>query len=188
MKIGIDIDDTVMNTLEVIDAAALYYDKVYVNNAGIRNNDTYDLKERFYWNSDIKRDFFRFFRDNQLYLKATPKGDALYYLDKLYESGYEIYFLTRRSAEGPFDILKITKNDLTKKGFKYQDCYINLSKKGAKCQELGIDIFIDDSVEQIKDVNTYGIKTILIDTWYNKYYEGLRAKNFQEVYKIIKGE
>ena len=39
---------------------------------------------------------------------------------------------------------------------------------------------------QIEDVNTYGIKTILVDNWYNKEYKGLRAKNFQEIYDIIR--
>ena len=90
-KIGIDIDDTVMNTLDVIDKAALYYDKVYVENKGFKDKDKYDFKERFYWTGEIKKAFFEFFRKNKLYLKATPKGDALYYLDKLYEEGYEIY-------------------------------------------------------------------------------------------------
>ena len=45
-KIGIDIDDTVMNTLDVIDKAALYYDKVYVENKGFKDKDKYDFKER----------------------------------------------------------------------------------------------------------------------------------------------
>ena len=36
------------------------------------------------------------------------------------------------------------------------------------------------------DVNNYGIKTILVDNWYNKEYKGLRAKNFQEIYNIIR--
>ena len=70
--------------------------------------------------------------------------------------------------------------------FKYQDCQIGLSKKGEACKRLKIDVFIDDSVSQIEDVNSYGIKTILVDTWYNKEYKGLRAKNFQEIYNIIR--
>ena len=119
-KIGIDIDDTVMNTLDVIDKAALYYDKVYVENKGFKDKDKYDFKERFYWTGEIKKAFFEFFRKNKLYLKATPKGDALYYLDKLYEEGYEIYFLTRRSADEAIDVLSLTKNDLTSKGLFYK--------------------------------------------------------------------
>ncbi len=188
MKIGIDIDDTVMNTLEVIEEAAIYYDKNYVENKGYQDKTKYDFKERFYWTSEIKKDFLNFFRKNKLYLKATPKGDALYYLDKLYEEGYQIYFLTRRSADEEFDVLKVTEDDLKNKGFKYKDCYINLSRKGEICEKLGINFFIDDSVAQIEDVNNHGIKTIMMDTWYNKQYKGLRASGFQEIYNIIKGE
>ena len=186
MKIGIDIDDTVMNTIEVIEEAALDFDKYFLANKGYQDITKYDFHERFYWTSEEKKAFFNYFRKNKLYLKATPKGDALYYLEKLYNEGYEIYFLTRRSKDEKLDILSITKDDLTKKGFKYKDCYIGLSKKGEACKDLGIDVFIDDSVMQIEDVNKYGIKTILVDNWYNKEYKGLKAQGFQEIYNTIR--
>lgn len=186
MKIGIDIDDTVMNTFDVIEEAAKYFDKYFLENNGYQDKSKYDFHERFYWTSEEKKAFFNYFRKNKLYLKAKPKGDALYYLEKLYNEGYEIYFLTRRKKDEKLDILSITKNDLISKGFKFTDCYIGLSKKGEACKSLGIDVFIDDAVIQIEDVNNYGIKTILIDNWYNKEYKGLRAKNFQEIYNIIR--
>lgn len=186
MKIGIDIDDTVMNTFDVIEEAARYFDKYFLENKGYQDITKYDFHERFYWTSEEKKAFFNYFRKNKLYLKAKPKGDALYYLEKLYNEGYEIYFLTRRKKDEKLDILSITKNDLISKGFKFTDCYIGLSKKGEACKSLGIDVFIDDAVIQIEDVNNYGIKTILIDNWYNKEYKGLRAKNFQEIYNIIR--
>lgn len=75
---------------------------------------------------------------------------------------------------------------MTTKGFKYTDVYIGVSKKGQKCQELGIDIFIDDSLEQILDVESYGIKTILIDNWYNKDYQKEKYSNFKDIYNKIK--
>lgn len=186
MKIGIDIDDTVMNTIDVIEEAARYFDKYFLENKGYQDKSKYDFHERFYWTSEEKKAFFNYFRKNKLYLKAKPKGDALYYLEKLYNEGYEIYFLTRRSKDKKLDILSITKNDLISKGFKFTDCYIGLSKKGEACKNLGIDVFIDDAVMQIEDVNNYDIKTILVDNWYNKEYKGLRAKNFQEIYNIIR--
>ncbi|CCY88499.1 putative uncharacterized protein [Mycoplasma sp. CAG:956] len=186
MKIGIDIDDTVMNTFDIIEEAARYFDKYFLENKGYQDITKYDFHERFYWTSEEKKAFFNYFRKNKLYLKAKPKGDALYYLEKLYNEGYEIYFLTRRKKDEKLDILSITKNDLISKGFKFTDCYIGLSKKGEACKNLGIDVFIDDAVIQIEDVNNYGIKTILIDNWYNKEYKGLRAKNFQEIYNIIR--
>lgn len=186
MKIGIDIDDTVMNTFDVIEEAARYFDKYFLENKGYQDITKYDFHERFYWTSEEKKAFFNYFRKNKLYLKAKPKGDALYYLEKLYNEGYEIYFLTRRKKDEKLDILSITKNDLISKGFKFTNCYIGLSKKGEACKSLGIDVFIDDAVIQIEDVNNYGIKTILVDNWYNKEYKGLRAKNFQEIYNIIR--
>ena len=34
MKIGIDIDDTVMNTFDIIEEAARYFDKYFLENKG----------------------------------------------------------------------------------------------------------------------------------------------------------
>jgi len=119
-------------------------------------------------------------------LNAPPKGDAIYYLNKLYREGYEIYFISRRKEDEDIDILELTKNDLKKKGFKFTDCIINCSKKGSICKELGIDLFLDDSVEQVEDVSSYGIKTILVGTWYNKNYKGLRLDRYQDIYDYIK--
>ena len=79
MKIGIDIDDTVMDTQVVIDKAALYFDKNFVNGKGYQDKSKYDFHEKFYWSSVEKKEFFKFFRQNKLYLEARPKGDALYY-------------------------------------------------------------------------------------------------------------
>lgn len=185
-KIGIDIDDTVINTIDIIDKEALYFDKNFVQNRGYKDKNKYEFNERFYWDSETKRAFFKYFRQNKKYLEATPKEDAVYYLNKLYDEGYKIYFITRRSADADFDVLELTKKDLTTKGFKYTDVYIGVSKKGQKCQELGIDIFIDDSLEQILDVESYGIKTILIDNWYNKDYQKEKYSNFKDIYNKIK--
>ena len=92
MKIGIDIDDTVMNTFDVIEEAARYFDKYFLENKGYQDITKYDFHERFYWTSEEKKAFFNYFRKNKLYLKAKPKGDALYYLEKLYHCQPKVSF------------------------------------------------------------------------------------------------
>lgn len=186
IKIGIDIDDTVLDTIDIIIKESLYYDKEYVLNKGYKDESKYEFTERLYWDSNIKKGFFEYFRKNKKYLEAYPKGDAVYYLNKLHNEGNEIYFISRRKKDENLDVLELTKNDLKKKGFKFTDCIINTSKKGNTCQELGIDLFIDDSVEQIEDVSLYNIKTILIDTWYNKDYKGLKFSRYQDIYNYVR--
>ena len=44
MKIGIDIDDTVMDTQVVIEKAALYFDKNFVNGKGYQDKNKYDFQ------------------------------------------------------------------------------------------------------------------------------------------------
>ena len=61
MKIGIDIDDTVMDTQVVIDKAALYFDKNFANGKGYQDKNKYDFHEKFYWSSVEKKEFFQFF-------------------------------------------------------------------------------------------------------------------------------
>lgn len=46
-KIGIDIDDTVINTIDIIDKEALYFDKNFVQNRGYKDKNKYEFNERF---------------------------------------------------------------------------------------------------------------------------------------------
>ena len=52
MKIGIDIDDTLFDTDEVLISCALQYDKEFVNNRGFRDKNSYHFVEKFYWNKN----------------------------------------------------------------------------------------------------------------------------------------
>lgn len=47
MKIGIDIDDTVMNTFDVIEEAARYFDKYFLENKGYQDITKYDFMKDF---------------------------------------------------------------------------------------------------------------------------------------------
>ena len=77
MKIGIDIDDTIVNTNEYIIKAAFNYDKLFLKNKGFHNKKSYAFTDMFYWDDDDVRSFFKYYQQEKLYLKV-PVCDKIY--------------------------------------------------------------------------------------------------------------
>ena len=58
--------------------------------------------------------------------------------------------------------------------------------KGQVCVNEEIDIFIDNSINQIDDVNKRGIETIMFLTPYNKSYKGKKLGSWKDIYNEIR--
>lgn len=185
MRIGIDIDDTVLDTVDIVIESALEYDSKFLRNEGFKDKNAYPFKDLFYWSDSEIKEFIEYYKKNKIYKKALPKKDAIYYINKLYNEGNEIYFITHRQASKYLDIQKETEEELTNKGFKYTKVFTNVNNKGIVANILKLDIFIDDSMYQINKVNEQNIKTILFKTRYNKKYNGLQMDNWQDIYNEI---
>ena len=171
MKIGIDIDDTIVNTNEYIIKAAFNYDKLFLKNKGFHNKKSYAFTDMFYWDDDDVRSFFKYYQQEKLYLKVPVKKDAIKYINKLYDDGNYICFITYRQD-----------NDSKE---TYEDTYQYLKKYGFKFNKL-ITIFIDNSINQIDDVNKRGIETIMFLTPYNKSYKGKKLGSWKDIYNEIR--
>ena len=176
MRIGIDIDDT----HEVILPMARLYDKKHYNN---ENKDN-DLIGTFTWTDEEKDKFF-----NNFSLKYSKylliKNNANTYINKLYDEGYEIYFITYRKFKNAY---RVTKKYLDDNNFKYHKLIVNSGDKGKICSDEHIDIFIDDSISHLDSAYKYNknIKLLLVDMPYNKnnnIYK--RVFNWDDIYNII---
>ena len=186
MKIGIDIDDTIINTNDYIIKAAYKYDKKYLKNKGFRNKNTYSFKEMFYWDDDIYKKFIKYYQNNNLYLYVPVKKDAVKYINKLYDEGYYICFITYRQENDSKDVYDKTYKYLVDNGFKFNKLITNSGLKGKVCVDEDINLFIDNSLNQIEDVNKRGIETIMFATKYNKDYKGKKMSSWKEIYKEIR--
>lgn len=187
MRIGIDVDDTICSTNETILVEADKYDKEVLGGTGIKNAKAFEFTEMMGWPKDGTG---KFFKDRLEYImnKAPIKDGAVEVINKLYEEGNEIYFITYRKDKYIKDPYLLTKNYLDRHGIKYHKLIANSGDKGIVCYNNKIDLFIDDSPVHCGDVELYGIKVYLFDSMYNKdNIKFDRVRNWYQIYNLIGG-
>lgn len=184
MNIGIDIDDTIVNTYK--NFVALISMKTSINyNKLLSQNLTYsDLEKKVNNYERIKKDIFSI-----LVKTVELKDNVIEVLNKLKSDGYKITLITARNYGEYDDPYKITYDFLTKNNVPYDKLIVNALKKDTVCIEEGIDLFIDDSIIHCNSVNKTGIKTFQYKTSFTPALDGVRlVSNWNEIYKIIKDD
>ena len=82
-------------------------------------------------------------------------------LNKLKEEGHKIILITARWNSDYANSEKISEKWLEKHGIQYDKMFIGLENKAPKALEEKIDLFIDDSIRNYKEVSSVGIKSLL---------------------------
>lgn len=156
MKIGIDLDDTICQTTEIVQNRLERYAKEENLNPLDIINDDY-----------LKHSFFNIYLED-IYLNVDTKKDAPNVLKRLRSRGNKIYIVTARRdnyVPNVTDVTKITKEWLYKKNIKV-DAIITSAYGETKadiCKEHHIDIMIDDDPYNYKKIISSGIKCLLFD-------------------------
>jgi len=177
MKIGIDIDNTICSTDEVIDIKI----KEYIKEHGMSH-------EEFFGDSS---NMDKFYKEKILEVIAEDpvKDDFLRVLNKL-KVNNEIIIVTARNEK----LVKIyqsmrqaTKDWLAKNNIYYDkyfdDAYIEGKVK--VCKDEAIDIIIDDDINNYIAFKENGIKTLLFDDR-GKYLDVVdRVGSWKEVEDIL---
>lgn len=179
MRIGIDIDDTITNSTYFIDKYAKEYDKT----TKIRK-DRYLLTERYGWHKDKCDDFWCKYVDS-IMNDATLKEDAVYYINKLYDEGNEIYIITARNNVYSLNVIDITKEFLEKTGIKYTELILDSIHKENKCIEKDIDVMIDDSPFHAYDFMSANVPFMLMRNDYNAHMDCPKVSSWKEIYDIL---
>ena len=184
MKIGIDIDDTITNTWECL---IPYYSEMFGKTPEeLRKSKPYHRSVEDKITLDEYFDVML-----PVYDKVIPnvnlKENVKETIDKLYDLGHRVYFITAR-GKGHTDPYKVSKDYLDKYKIKHEEICIDVGNKAEACQELGIDLFIDDSYYHCKKVSELGIDVLMPETYYNKEYT--EFKHFNDwcyVHEYVKG-
>ncbi|MBR1376851.1 MAG: hypothetical protein IJ565_03455 [Bacilli bacterium] len=180
MRIGIDIDDTITNTIETMDNYASIYD----SSITIRK-DKYRIPDRYNWDQYKCEDFLKNYME-QIISNVSLKEDAVKYINKLHDEGNTIYFITARSDKYSPNVPNITLDYLKNIGIKYDSIITHSRFKDKECIDNNIDIMIDDSPRHAIECVKAGINFIIMDNDYNKDIDALRGHNWEEIYEIIK--
>lgn len=191
MNIGIDIDDTISNTYETL----LPYLENYIKNI---------LKKDFY-NQESKIDYYRlqdrygitkeeenqFWIDNYVEImeKVVPKKSSVEIIKKIKDKGNKIFLITARLENPLVDIIELTEKWLRKYNIEYDKLIINSHNKLEIAKKENIDIFIDDSVRNCEMLANGNIKTYMLLTKNNEFYENekiIKVNSWDEFYNDIK--
>lgn len=182
MKIGIDIDDTICNSIEeLLPHICREYNLDYEK----EKNKGYS----YYEYQDLPN-YIEFAKNNyhKILPQAPLKEGAAYYINKLYQDN-KIIFITARGDKFFDNTYEICKEYLDKNKIKYNKLIVNAHEKGEICKKEKIDIFIDDSIRNCNSVSNNKIKVLLFNNKYNESetkYE--RVYNWKEIYDKIKNQ
>lgn len=183
MIIGIDIDDTITDTYEVMMTYAAEYTAKVLKNEPILNEKT-NCTNHFYmrdlnnWENGEDYKFLEKYYE-KIIKEVRPKTLALKYLNKLHNEGNKIVLITARWESNFFDVRKTTENWIRENNIPCDKLIINAENKLVAAKNENVDIFIDDSFKNCTMVQEAGIKTYLMDTRVNR---GLTNENIKRVY------
>ena len=149
MRIGIDMDDTICKTTEMVH----YFLEEY---AAKKNLNPLDIV-----NDEFLREKFLEENLEEIYSKVEIKHDVKKVLKRIKNKGNEIFILTARSRE---------MEDITRKWLKDNSIEIDYlimevfgEERGKVCKDYQIDLMIDDNPYNYKKVSEVGIPCLLFD-------------------------
>lgn len=185
MIIGIDIDDTITDTYEVMFnygqeyTANILNREPIVQNINNCNNHFY-TKSIYNWTDEEETKFFELYYE-KIIKNVSPKTLALEYLKKLKDEENKIVLITARWQPKDFelDVEKETKKWIEINNIPCDKLVINAINKEEVAKKEKIDIFIDDSFKNCQAVANIGIKTYIMDTRVNKE---LNREDIERVY------
>ena len=184
MKIGIDIDNTITDTLSVMKKYCKKYNDEVVKRNLLMNEDGFAASNLYEWTDKEKEDFFNNVYEDAIE-KVPLKENAREIIDRLKNEGKMIYIITARSkGKNPY---QLTKNFLQRENVIYDELVLEKDKKQF-CIDNNIDVLIDDAPQNINNVSQV-IPVIVLNAKHNKMCKGIniiRVNTWGEVYDEIR--
>lgn len=182
MNIGIDIDDTITDTFDYLMPYIAEYFNTDINSLKDNNISYCNLPEEW------KKKEIGFAK--QYYDKVIPntpvKAEVSEYIKKIKEMGHFIFIITARDNNLYTDPYKTTTEELDINHICYDKLICTFNKAEA-CINEHIDLMIDDSIKNCKQVNQAGIDVLLFNSKSNCNIDTdfKRVNNWKEVYDYI---
>ncbi len=186
MKIGIDLDNTITDLLEVLKIYCKEYNENVIKRNLLMNEKGFAVANLYEWTEREKIDFCIKYL-NEAREKAKLKENANRIIHRLKQEGNTIYIITARKQIGSTNIYEITQKYLKKNSVEYDELIIQKDKKQF-CIDNNIDVLIDDEPQNIKAVSQI-IPVIAFEEIYNVNCIGnniIKVNTWNEVYDVIK--
>lgn len=194
IKIAIDIDDCICNTLDTDFTYGYYYAKRnnLFNEEIDYDNQYFFVPKTFNMDKNQELDFFQtekqIIMDNMLMFPFAFAKDVI---NTLYTQCEITILSSREDIYWNNKTYQYAKKWLKKYNFKYDKLVVNYLNKGIFCKENNISLLIEDNFNHAQSVNDLGIKTILLKKSYNKNYANNLNKfaiNWLHAFDIINND
>jgi hypothetical protein len=189
MNIGIDIDNTITNTREIILDYVLKFDQ----ENGLQTKvdlSQYSLEESLMWDAKLIKRFLKAYLAD-IYVSVRPKPYALEVIKDLHQH-HSIILITSRNQRDK-SITESTLEWLSRHQLSYDKLVMNNTEnmhhfsKLAACMENNIDLMIEDHHDLALELS-HKIKVLMFDYPYNAHLDVnniTRVKDWLEVKDII---
>lgn len=182
MIIGIDIDDTIADTCEImLNYAQEYTINVLKRDPSLREgscNTHFYVQYLHGWEEGEDLEFLDEAYE-KIITETRPKTLAIKYLKKLHDDGHKIILITARWETDKFDVRKATEKWVKDNNVPCDKLIINAENKLIAAKQENVDLFIDDSFSNCQMVSRSGIRTFLMDTRANA---GFKDENIERVF------
>ncbi len=177
MKIGLDLDDTLINTKEKI---KIYWKDYYKKYPNKEYSEKVPYNINFFGYKYIE-DFWNIYREDLFY--ADIKENASIIIKKLQDEGHFIGLITSRPKEKYNNLINRIKDMLKKENIILNEINTDIKNKADFLKNSDYDLLIDDSIVHIENVLKTGKKAILFNEYENSNIK--QTTSWLELYKII---
>lgn len=187
MNIGIDIDNTITNTMVVYQKLAHEYNENVLKQKREMGNSFQDISNLYHWTKTEELDFFHTYFDEGI-KNVTVKENAREMIQKLKDEGNTITIITARRRPYFSDPESLCKNYLDSHHIYYDKLVTSCVDKNTYCIQNHIDIMIDDEERQIRSISKRR-PVIVLTGIQNQHVNGkniYHVNNWNEVYAKIK--
>lgn len=189
MRIGIDLDGVVFDTEKEFRIYSELYDLIELKQNSKVNEKEVRFQDRFNWSEEQVKDFLMKYC-NPILKEAKYMPGAKNILKMLKEDGHDLIVITARGTMNK-DMITLTEERLKKDKMDIFNKYCFGSEdKASVCKQENIDVMIDDSNINCKNVSNSKIRTIYFkdapsyDMEENEYLKVLY--NWGEIYRFLK--
>lgn len=175
MRIAIDIDDTIADTYEPIKLLILNHKKYNMDDY---TDDIYYKHPYVYNMSKDERE--------KVASNLNVKDDVVSVINQLKKAGHAIYFITARNDDEFTNAYDVTYRWLQGNNILFDKLITGAICKDKICEENKIDLFFDDSIDNVVKVENKGIKSYLYTSYYNEKFKfKSRVNNWKEIEELI---
>jgi len=184
MKIGIDVDNTITNTLPILKAYCIVYNEEVIKRNLKMNEKGCTPSNLYEWTPEEIQIFCNKYIE-EIVMQAPVKENVQKVIKQLKDDGNEIQIITARSKPRFIDPYKTTQQFLNNNNIVYDKIVVNCPDKNTYCMENNIDLLIDDEPQNIEPIAKC-IPVIVFRGTHNEMCEGkniIKVSTWEEAYK-----